>query len=81
MVALPLVSGTVAGEVPSPKSKVTVPVGVPAPGATGATVAVRSTDWPGTEGSGEEVTVVPVAAGVTVWVPVPTDAENPGSPL
>ncbi len=47
-------------------TKVTVPVGVPAPGATGVTVAVNVTDSPTTDGSGEEVTVVVVDAEVTV---------------
>ncbi|GAA5610954.1 hypothetical protein Spla01_02101 [Streptomyces platensis] len=51
-------------------TKVTVPVGVPAPGATGATVAVKVTDCPTTDGSGDEMTVVVVSAGSTVWVSV-----------
>src|SRR5262249_57923936 len=41
-----------------PSRKVTVPVGVPVPGATGATVALKVTRWPKTEGLAEEVTVV-----------------------
>ena len=47
---------------------VTVPVGVPAPGATAATVAVNVTDWPDTEGLTEDATVVVVSALLTVWV-------------
>ncbi len=33
-----------------PSLKVTVPLGVPAPGATAATVAVNVTRWPKTDG-------------------------------
>ena len=33
-----------------PSLKVTVPVGVPPPGAGAVTVAVNVTDWPTTEG-------------------------------
>ena len=55
---------------PSPKSKVTVPVGVPAPGATEATVAVKVTGRPTTDGSGEEATAVVVAALLTDCVSV-----------
>ncbi|AGP60083.1 hypothetical protein M271_43565 [Streptomyces rapamycinicus NRRL 5491] len=43
---------------PSPKSKVTLEVGVPAVGGTPATTAVKVTGWPTTEGSGAEVRVV-----------------------
>ena len=42
----------------------TVPVGVPVPGATALTVAVKLTDWPNTEGLTEEATVVVVLAGM-----------------
>src|SRR3954452_12800832 len=42
-----------------------VPVGVPAPGAVGATVAGMVICWPATEGDGVTVNVVVVAAG---WV-------------
>ena len=48
--------------------KVTVPVGVPAPGATAPTVAVKITGWPNTVGFGEETRVVVVLALLTVWV-------------
>jgi hypothetical protein len=41
---------------------VTVPVGVPLPGATALTVAVNMTDWPTVEGLADEVTVVVVLA-------------------
>ena len=40
-----------------PSSKVTVPVGMPEPGALASTVAVKVTDWPNTEGVTEEITV------------------------
>src|SRR5437870_3667076 len=41
-----------------PSLKVTVPVGVPAAGASDVTVAVKVTDWPKTEVAGEALTVV-----------------------
>ncbi|NXY99905.1 hypothetical protein HYE82_37200, partial [Streptomyces sp. BR123] len=53
--------------------KVTVPVGLPAPGATGATVAVNTTGSPTTDGSGEDVTCVLVAAAPTVCVSDPDE--------
>ena len=52
--------------VAAPSLNVTVPVGVPAPGATAATVAVNVTDWPNTEGLADEVSEVVVLAMVTV---------------
>ena len=45
-----------------PSRNVTVPVGVPAPGATGETVAVKVTDWPKTDGLADEVMPVVVLA-------------------
>jgi hypothetical protein len=51
-----------------PSRNVTVPVGLPAPGATTATVAVKVTDWPKTDGFVPEATVVVVFALLTVWV-------------
>ena len=53
-----------------PSRNVTVPVGVPAPGATGETVAVNVTDWPKTDGFTDEVTVVVVSALLTVKLAV-----------
>ena len=50
----------------APSLNVTFPVGVPAPGATAATVAVKVTDCPNTDGLAEEVTVVVVLAWFTV---------------
>src|SRR6266446_1170419 len=51
-----------------PSLKVTVPVGVPAPGGFTLTVAVNVNDWPKTDGLTEEATVVVVGAWVTVNV-------------
>lgn len=45
--------------------KVTVPVGVPDPGAFDETVAVNVTDWPVTEGFTEDATAVEVDAAFT----------------
>ena len=47
----------------------TVPVGVPAPGATAVTVAVNVTDWPNTDGLTEEARDVELLALLTVWPP------------
>src|SRR5207248_5661216 len=55
------VRGTVSTFVPS-ILKTTLPVGVPAPDTTGATVAVKVTVWPDTDGLRELVTLVVVAA-------------------
>ena len=57
--APPAVEGAGA-EVVAPSLKVTVPVGVPEPGAFALTVAVNVTDWPNTDGL-TEVAVVVVA--------------------
>jgi hypothetical protein len=48
-----------------PSLKVTVPVGVPAPGATAATVAVNVTDWPKTDGVPDVAIDVVVDAWLT----------------
>src|SRR5579872_1342995 len=53
-----------------PSRNVTVPVGVPAPGATGDTVAVKVVDWPNAEGLVDEATVVVVSALLTVRLAV-----------
>jgi len=47
---------------------VTVPDGLPAPGATTATVAVKVTLCPNVDGFRDEATVVVVLALLTVWV-------------
>src|SRR4051794_7252611 len=68
--AVPPMSGRFAhaarGEALSGKE--TVPSGVPAPGETGDTVAVTVTFCPPAEGLALEDTVVPVPAGLTVYV-------------
>jgi hypothetical protein len=51
-----------------PSRKVTVPVGVPAPGETALTVAVKVTAWPDADGFTDEVTVAELLALLTVWV-------------
>ena len=43
-------------------AKLTVPPGVPLPGETALTLAVKVTGWPKLDGFGEEVTAVVVAA-------------------
>lgn len=60
-VAWPLLRMPVPMALP-PSRKVTVPVGVPAPGATAETVAVKVTDWPKTEGLGDEARAIAVLA-------------------
>ena len=47
----------------------TVPTGVPAPGATAFTCAVKVTACPSSEGLSEDVTAVRVSAGCTVCPP------------
>jgi hypothetical protein len=68
-VALPPLSGVEPSGAPL-SLKVTVPVGVPAPGATVATVAVKATAWPDDDGFTEDVTVVVVDAWFTTWLSV-----------
>ena len=60
----------------APSVKVTVPVGVPVPGATTATVAVNVTDWPTTDGDPDDTTAVLVAACPTAWAVTPLDPAN-----
>jgi len=50
----------------APFLKVTVPVGVPLPGATTATVAVNATDCPDTAGFNDDARLVVLAALFTV---------------
>jgi hypothetical protein len=64
-VAFPLLRAAVPSTV-APFLNVTVPVGVPFPGATAATVAVNVTDWPNTDGLCEEITTVELPALFTV---------------
>ena len=66
-----LAAGDRQGPVPStvePFLKVTLPVGVPPPVRTGATMAVNVTDWPATAGLAEDLTIVPVVALVITKV-------------
>ena len=49
-------------KVVEPSLNVTVPVGVPAPGDTADTWAVKVTDWPKTEGLADDVTDVVLLA-------------------
>ena len=66
-VAWAAVMVTLAASVVAPSVKVTVPVGVPVPGATATTVAVKVTVWANTDGLGEELTVVLLEALFTTW--------------
>ena len=63
-VAVPRESVPVPSDV-APLKNWTVPVGVPVPGLTGATVAVNVTSWPKTGELGVNVTVVVVDASAT----------------
>jgi hypothetical protein len=54
-----------------PLRKVTVPVGVPAPGRVTVTVAVKVTLCPGTMGFAEDVRLVLVLALLTTWLTAP----------
>src|SRR5438132_13312781 len=49
-------------------TKVTEPVGVPAPGASAVIVAVNVTAWPNTEEFAEDASAVAVLAWLTDWV-------------
>ena len=62
-VAFPATSVSVANVIVT-FLKVTETVGVPAPGATGATVTLKVTVWPNIDGLSDEVMVVEVAACV-----------------
>ena len=65
-VATPALSNPVPIAVPASRN-VTVPVGVPAPGAAGETVAVKVTDWPKREGFAEEMRAVVELSLLTTW--------------
>ena len=66
-VAWAAVMVTLAASVVAPSVKVTVPPGVPTPGATAATVAVKVTVCPNTEGLTVELTAVLLLALLTTW--------------
>ena len=65
-------------KVVAPSLKVTVPEGVPTPGETAATVAVKMTGWPDTEGLGEAATPPEprVSSPVVLCVDSTTAARN-----
>jgi len=66
-------AATVALQLWIPSLTVTVPVGVPLPGAVAVTAKVKSTAWPTVDGFGVcPVIAVVVAAGFTVW-PTPVE--------
>src|SRR5262245_1878461 len=67
-VAAPPVPTATVPRTTLPSLKVTVPVGVPPPGATVATVAVKVTAWPVTAGLTDDFRATVVAAGLTVTV-------------
>jgi len=67
IVAFPLASVAVPTIV-APFFNVTVPFGVPLPGATVTTVIVKVTDLPSVDGFSEEVSLVELAALLTVSV-------------
>src|SRR5579871_2253353 len=69
-VAVSALPSALVAKVTLPSRNVTVPVGVPAPGATGVTVAVSVTDWPNVEGLGTTLNPVVVEAGITVNAPL-----------
>jgi len=65
---LQLPAATLALQLWVPSLTVTVPVGVPLPGAFETTVNVKLTAWPTADGSGAcAVIVLVVPAGFTVW--------------
>ena len=61
-VAIPEPSKVPVPSVVNPSMNVTVPVGIPEPGASEMTVAVNVTDWPNTDGLAEEATDEVVAS-------------------
>ncbi|OEV26789.1 hypothetical protein AN220_07260 [Streptomyces nanshensis] len=73
-------SATVSLSPPGPV-KVTVPVGVPEPGASVVTVAHTSTDSPHTDGFGVAVATVVVDASSTVTSVLPDETAAQPSPL
>ena len=56
-----------------PSRKTTVPVGVPEPGGTELTAAVRVTAWPNSDGFSELMTVVELLSRLTIWLIVLVD--------
>jgi hypothetical protein len=64
----------------APSKKVTVPDGVPAPGAVTLSVAVNVIDWPNSVDGFDVVTTVEVAAGETFCVVLPLEVLKSVSP-
>ncbi len=79
--ALPVASSVTVWLSPPGPVKVTVPVGVPEPGASVVTVAHTVTDSPHTDGSGLTVTTVVVDASSTVTSVLPDETAAQPSPL
>src|SRR5207247_654258 len=78
---LQLPAATLALQLCVPSLTVTVPVGVPLPGAVAVTAKVKSTAWPTVDGFGVcPVIAVVVAAGFTVW-PTPVEVLAAEVPL
>jgi hypothetical protein len=69
MLAMPLLLTAPVPILVVPLKKSTVPPGVPAPGLTAVTVAVKVTDWLDVEGLADEVIAVFVVALATVTLP------------
>ena len=70
-VAVPVADSGLVPMLIVPLRNVTVPVGVPAPGAVTVTVAVKVTGCPTADGLGDEVTIVDVLALLTTWLTAP----------
>ena len=80
--ACPAASSATVWLSPPGPVKVTVPVGIPEPGALVVTFAQTSTDSPQTDGFGSTETRVVVSAGSTVTAALPTEPAKQGlSPL
>ncbi|GAA3079500.1 hypothetical protein GCM10020254_24680 [Streptomyces goshikiensis] len=79
--AVPLASSVSVTFSPPGPVKVTVPVGVPLPGATAVTVAHTVTASPHTEGSGSTVTDTVLDAWLTVASSEPVDGRKQVLPL
>ena len=67
-IAWPFASSVPVPSTVQPCLNVTVPAGVPEPGAKAVTVAVKVTLCPNTDGFTDDVTAVLVLAGFTVWL-------------
>ena len=69
-VATPLAFKVALPSCDVPSMKVTVPVGIPAPGLTALTVAVKVTNWPTAEELADDESVVVVLAWLTIWLTI-----------